>query len=152
MEVEALMTDSRNADFLALAALLDEDLNARYGGRQWQYDQFNAVDLIRDVVVVYADGQPAACGAFKAYDGETVEIKRVFVRPEYRGRGLAKRVMGELERLAASRGYTYAVLETGHGQPEAIHLYSGLGYTAIPNYGPYAGDANSVCMRKALAP
>jgi GNAT superfamily N-acetyltransferase len=151
MEIETRLVDGGYADFAALVYLLDPALDARYGGAvQAHYGRFNAVDGIRDVVVVYADGAPVGCGGFKALDDDTVEIKRVFVRPEYRGRGLAKRVLGELERLAAGRGYRAAVLETGRGQPEAIGLYRRLGYVVIPNYGPYVDDEHSVCMRKAL--
>ena len=151
MEIETRIVDGGHADFAALIALLDLDLSARYGEQQAHYDQFNAVDRIRDVVVVYADGEPVGCGGFKPLGGDTVEIKRVYVRPAYRGLGLARRLMSELERLAAEQGYDAAVLETGSGQPEAIRLYRGLGYTVIPNYGPYVGDDNSICMKKTLA-
>ncbi len=67
------------------------------------------------------------------------EIKRMFVLPEWRGRGVAKTILHELEIWAASEGYQEAVLETGNGQPEAVSLYGRCGYGIISNFGPYVG-------------
>lgn len=146
--IEVLITDGCNADFLLLAGLLDCDLNARYGELQKQYDKHNKTDGIGNAIVVYKAGNPAACGAFKEHSRESVEIKRVFVRPSFRRQGLARVVMRELESSARSLGYRHAVLETGIKQTEAISLYQSLGYDIIDNYGPYEGCANSVCMKK----
>ena len=75
----------------------------------------------------------------------------MFVKDEYRSKGIATKVLIELELWAGSLGYNKCILETGLKQPEAIHLYKKNGYTVIPNYGQYAGVANSVCMEKVLA-
>lgn len=79
-----------------------------------------------------------------------MELKRIFVTSEYRGQWLAKMLVGELEALAKGSGYMYAVLETGTKQHEAINLYKRKGYEIIENYGPYAGNENSICLRKKL--
>jgi Acetyltransferases len=150
MDLGILKTDSRNSDFTRLIKLLDDDLNGRYGELQKQYEQFNRVDYINDVIIVYIDKVPAACGAFKKYDADTVELKRIFVAKEYRRRGLAKIVINKLEESAADKGYKYALLETGVKQYEAISLYKKSGYGVIQNYGLYAGNTNSVCMKKVL--
>lgn len=151
MNLKIVKTDSTNEDFIKLVRHLDDDLNERYGFMQKQYDAINSLDFIKDVVVIYKEGEPAACGALKEYDRECVEIKRVFVAKEYRKQGLAKQIMDELEKIALSRHYSCAILETGVKQHEAIHLYTRTGFAIIPNYGPYAGNANSVCMKKMLA-
>jgi len=117
---------------------------------QKQYDKHNKVDDINDVVVIYNDKIPVACGAFKVYDTNSVELKRIFVVMENRRQGLAKLIVCELEDLVRRQGYKYALLETGIKQHEAIDLYKKNGYVVIQNYEPYVGYINSVCMRKAL--
>ena len=149
--VNLIRTHSDNADFRALVVLLDAELAVRDGADHSFYAQFNKVDAIRNVVVAYAGGdEPVGCGAFKEYSPDTVEIKRMFVRPEHRGRGIAGAVLSELEEWAAKLGYRECILETGFKQPEAIRLYEKSGYTRIPNYGQYEGVENSVCMKKVL--
>lgn len=150
MEFNIQMTDNTNIDFVKLTKMLDLDLVNRYGDLQKQYDKHNKVDHIRDVVLIYADKIPAACGAFKRYDSSTVEIKRIFVREEFRRLGLSKILMKKLEESALSQGYKYALLETGHEQPEAVNLYQNMGYEVMPNYEPYVGLESSVCMKKIL--
>lgn len=143
-------TNSENADFQALVRLLDEDLRIRDGAEHSFYAQFNRLDAIRHVVVAYENERAVGSGAFKHFDEETVEIKRMFVPPEMRGKGIAALVLQELEDWAREAGYRCAVLETGKKQPEAIRLYEKSGYRLIPNYGQYAGVENSVCMKKDL--
>lgn len=151
MSIEVLRTDRENGDFARLIRLLDEDLVDRYGVLQKQFDPHNKVDTISDVVIIYKDEFPVACGAFKEYDTSAVELKRIFVVKEHRNQGFAKRLVKALEETAKEKGYKYAVLETGIGQPEAIGLYQKLGYERIQNYEPYAGNSYSVCMKKELS-
>jgi putative acetyltransferase len=143
-------TTSENLDFRALVQLLDQDLAERDGAEHGFYAQYNKLDLIRNAVVAYAGEVPVGCGAFKEFEPGTVEIKRMYVRPEYRQQGMARAVLSELEKWAAELGYPAAVLETGKRQPEAIALYQRSGYEFTPNYGQYVGIENSVCLRKAL--
>jgi putative acetyltransferase len=139
-----------HADFYALTQALDTELNARYGKAQAAYDQHNVIDLIKTALVGYEDELPVACGCFKKIDDTTVEIKRMFVAPRYRRHGFSSQILGELEAWAMELGFSDARLETGKGQPEAIALYGKMGYAVIPNYEPYVGMENSVCMHKAL--
>lgn len=150
MNIKIIHTDSRNKDFIKLIKLLDDDLNGQYGELQKQYDKHNKVDYINDVVIIYDDKVPVACGGFKEHDSESVEMKRVFVKKENRRQGLSKKVINELEKLVQAKGYKYAVLETGKKQIEAINLYKSSGYEMIENYGPYVGNENSICMKKDL--
>ena len=143
-------TNSDNADFRELVALLDADLAIRDGAEHAFYMQFNKIDKIRCVIVAYEDEKAVGCGAFKDYKKETAEIKRMFVREDERGRGIAGLILTELETWARECGFSECVLETGVKQPEAIRLYQKSGYETIPNYGQYLNVENSVCMKKVI--
>jgi len=148
--LQLVRTSSENPDFQTLVFLLDQYLLVLDGDDHAFYTQFNKITNIKHAVVAYQDGQPVGCGAFKEYELGAVEIKRMFVRPELRGQGIAQAVLWELEEWAQQEGYTGCVLETGKRQPEAIRLYEKRGYTYIPNFGQYAGDDNSVCLQKII--
>lgn len=82
---------------------------------------------------------------------ESLEVKKVFVPVPYRGRGISKLLMLELERIALARGVTRLVLQTGDLQHEAVALYEGLGYRSIPPYGGYDIIPFALCFEKMLA-
>jgi effector-binding domain-containing protein/N-acetylglutamate synthase-like GNAT family acetyltransferase len=117
---------------------------------QATYDRHNVVDDVQTVVVACVGGQAVGCGALRAYAAGTVEVKRMVVRPDRRGQGIAGQILRELEGWARELGYTRIILETGKKQPAAIGLYTKHGYRRIENYGPYAGQPNSVCFEKRL--
>jgi len=143
-------TNSDNVDFRSLVVLLDKDLAMRDGDEHAFYAKFNTIQNIQHVVVCYADDKAVGCGAFKAYDDTSVEIKRMFVQPGYRGHGVGLNILKELELWALESGYSNCVLETGKKQPEAIRLYQKAGYHIIKNYGQYENVENSVCMKKPI--
>lgn len=143
-------TDSSDIDFQNLVKLLDADLAIRDGDDHAFYHQFNGIDLLKNCVVISLDGTGAACGAFKPYSDDTVEIKRMYTDPLNRGKGLASKTLNELEVWAKESGYQKCILETGIKQPEAIALYEKRGYKRISNYGQYEGVENSVCYEKVL--
>jgi len=148
--VTLIRTDAGNRDLLSLVALLDEELKLRDGEDHYFFAQFNKLAGIIGAVVAYVDDEPVGCGAFKRFSDTEAEIKRMFVRPESRGRRIAANILAELESWAQENQFTACVLETGFKQPEAIALYKRSGYTVIPNYGQYSDVAASVCMRKEL--
>ncbi len=147
---EFVRTNSENADFRNLITALDQDLYQRNGEAQLQYRQYNQVDLINHVVVVYFEGKPVGCGCYKLFDDKTVEMKRMFVLPEMRGKQLAAQMLQELEKWAVEESNSSAVLETGRRQVEAIRLYTVAGYSLTENYGQYIGMEESICFRKEL--
>ena len=108
--IEIIRTTSNNPDFSSLIEALDKDLYQRNGEAQLKYRPYNKVDMIRHVVVIYVDAEPVGCGAFKKFDDESVEIKRMFVYSELRGKRLAARILQELEQWAIEEGYSKAVL------------------------------------------
>jgi GNAT superfamily N-acetyltransferase len=148
--INFLRTNSSNPDFQLLIQALDEDLYKRNGEGQLIYRQYNQVDQIKHVMIVYVDGEPVGCGCFKKFDPQTVEMKRMYVLPEMRGKQLAAKLLQELEKWAVEEGFHNAVLETGLRQVEAIRLYTVAGYLRTENYGQYIGMADSICYRKTL--
>ncbi len=148
--INLVRTDSDNANFRELVALLDADLAVRDGAEHLFYAQFNKIDKLREVVVAYQNEIAVGCGAFREYEPETAEIKRMYVREENRGRGIAGQILAELENRARELNYSECILETGVKQPEAIRLYHKSGYEVMPSYGQYLNVENSVCMRKSI--
>jgi GNAT superfamily N-acetyltransferase len=148
--IKIVRTSSDHPDFVGLVRLLDADLAERDGEEHSFYVQFNKVDRIRHVVLAYEDDEPVGCGTLKEFGLNIMEVKRMYVPPPHRRKGIASRVLSELENWARELSCTACVLETGKRQPEAIELYRRSGYTVIPNYGQYAGVENSLCFRKEL--
>lgn len=95
-------------------------------------------------------GRAVACGALQALDEQTGEIKRMYVRPAFRGRGIARQILAALEEMALGEGYSVLRLETGTYLPAAIGFYTSCGYGRIPVFGEYVGNPYSVCFEKRL--
>ena len=148
--MEIIFTDNSNSDFIVLTERLDAELDQMYGELQKHYHPLNKASGVKQVVLVYDGEAPAACGAYKELDTEAIELKRVYVCDSHRGEGISKIVVRALEEDARRNGYTVMYLETGVKQTPAIKLYRSCGYEIVENYGPYAGDTNSICMRKVL--
>ena len=144
-------TTSSNQDFINLVKRLDADLAIRDGEDHSFYAQFNNIDVIKYALVCYDNNIPCGCGAIKEYQQGVMEVKRMYVVLESRGKGIATRILSELEKWVAELFYEKCILETGKRQPEAIALYKKNGYSIIPNYGQYAGIENSVCFVKVLS-
>jgi putative acetyltransferase len=148
--ISVIRTDSDNQDFINLVKHLDADLAERDGSEHSFYAQFNKIDKIKYVIVAHENSKSVGCGAIKEYSPTIMEIKRMYTLPESRGKGIATKVLTELELWAADLSYKKCILETGKKQPEAIGLYRKNGYKLIPNYGQYAGIENSVCFEKDI--
>ncbi len=145
-------TDGYNKDFIALCHELDKFLNELVGGEEnrAKYIPYNKLDDIHDVVIAYDNDVPVGSASFKKYDEENAEVKRVFVKKEYRGQGISNELMKMLERRAREKGFKYFILESGEPLVAAMALYRKIGYKVIPNYGQYVGMKESVCMKKRL--
>ncbi len=148
----SIARESRDSPALAeLVRHLDDHLEEKFGAIQAHYSQFNLLDSIDGAVIAYENELSIACGCFKRYGDDSAEIKRMFVRPEFRGSGVAALVLAEVEKWALEAGYSRAILETGIKLPPAIRFYTKSGYSRIENYGQYIGLENSVCLAKSLA-
>jgi len=138
-------------DAAALIAELDAHLQPLYP-RESQHG-FSVEKLIADGVaffVVRDNGAPAACGGIKLFGAEYGEIKRMYVRPQFRGSGLGKLMLDHLASYARSHGIGILRLETGIHQHAAIRLYEREGFTRIPPFGPYREDPVSLCYEKRM--
>ena len=143
-------TNSNDQDFKSLIVLLDNDLHKINGELMLIYSQHNIIDPIETVVIAYMDDAPVGCGCFKKFAIDTVEIKRMFVIENQRGKGIASAILTELELWAAEIGYTQTILETGKRHHEALGLYKRFGYAVIEKYEPYVDIEESICMGKKL--
>lgn len=131
-----------------LIAELDALLNPNYPPESRH--GYSAEKLIQQGVtffVIYADGVPAGCGGVQFF-ADYAELKRMYVRPRFRGLGLGKRMVTHLSEYAAERGVKVLRLETGVSQLEAISLYESFGFRRIPPFGDYFEDPLSLCMEK----
>lgn len=143
-------TTSDNEDFGNLVVHLDAYLKVLDGDDHAFYAQFNKTNLLKNALICYDGDKAIGIGAYKEFEPNVAEIKRMYTLPEYRGKGIAKAILTELETWAKEEGYTTSILETGYMQKDAIGLYQKLGYHVIENFGQYAGVENSVCMKKMI--
>lgn len=143
-------TNAGDHNFRMLVKALDLDLQIRDGDEHAFYAALNTTDTIRHVIVAYEGDEPVGCGAVRPYSANTMEVKRMYVVPEQRGRGIASAVLAALEDWCRELQFGRCILETGENQPEAIALYTRRRYRRIANFGKYAGVANSVCFEKLL--
>ncbi len=149
-DIILIRTDSSDERFGELIKELTAFLSILNGEMDAFYAPHNSVDLIRNVVVALQNDIPVGCGAFKAIDPKHVEIKRMYVHPDQRGKGVGRMVLAELEAWATELDFQSARLETSKRLETAVNLYQTSGYQVTPNFPPYEGVDDSVCMRKAL--
>jgi putative acetyltransferase len=136
-----------------LIKALNAELSATYpeeGATHFRLDPEETAEGRGAFLVARIDGVPVACGAIRRIDGETAEIKRMYVSPEARGRGVSRRVLSALEAEAARLQAKRIVLETGPRQHAAIAHYERTGFQRIPAFGEYIGSPLSICMEKRL--
>ena len=143
--------DPRSETAATLLAGMCAELTRRYGRPPSPYRVEEALGPRTGFVVAWMNDEAIGCGALRRIDELTVEVKRMYVAPAGRRRGVARRMLAELERLAAAFGYERVILETGIFQPEALAFYDSVGYRRTPPYGRYVGNPESVCFEKIVA-
>jgi GNAT superfamily N-acetyltransferase len=148
--IRLIRTDSDNNDFIELVKLLDAELAILDGDEHAFYAQLNKTDKIKHVIVAYENDKPISCGAIREYSPTIMEVKRMYTKPGGRSKGIATKILNELEKWASELSYQKCILETGKRQPDAIWLYQKNGYRAILNYGKYVEMENSVCFEKKI--
>ena len=150
--------DPRHPDAALLIRELSAELAAAYDFADDGSGAFAPADVRvpRSAFLVARLGdRPVGCGALRPLDEgdgptSTAEIKRMYVAPAARGRGVARAILDRLEAAARDFGYARVILETGNRQLAAIRLYGRSGYERVPCYGRYVDDPRSVCFGKAL--
>jgi len=134
----------------ALIQALCAEMSERYGSPPSPFSRTEAAAPRTVFLVACLRGQPGGCGALRRFDEQIAEIKRMYVAPAGRRRGIARRLLVELEMHATKFGYDAIRLETGIRQPEAQRLYEALGYRRIDAFGPYVGNPTSLCYEKVI--
>lgn len=149
-QIHLRRTGSKDPQFRSLVKRLDQELSFLDGDDHAFYDQFNKLDNINHVVLLFSAEEAISCGAIKQYEPGTVEVKRMFTDSHFRGKGYAAMVLKELENWARELGYYKCILETGIKQSSAVKLYTNSGYKRILNYGQYSDVEESLCFEKLL--
>ena len=148
--MKIIRTNSENKDFINLVKKLDAYLKIIDGKEHSFYNQYNNIDVLKNVVLIYVDDVAVGCGAIKKFDEFSMEVKRMYVSTEKRNQGIAQKALLALETWAKELGYKKCILETGKRQIEAVQFYKKCTYKVIPNYGQYATIENSICFQKTL--
>jgi len=133
-----------------LIEALCAEMSERYGTPPSPFSSSEAAAPRTVFLVARWDGKAVGCGALRRFEDSIAEIKRMYVAPAGRRKGIARRILMELERHAEAYGYRSIRLETGIRQPEAQRLYESLGYARIAAFGSYVGNPTSVCYGKFM--
>ncbi len=148
--IEIIRTDSGNQHFRQLTVELDKELAIKNGEMNDFFVQFNKIEQIKNVVLAMDGERPVGCGGMKEYAHRIIEIKRMYVVHDFRGKGVASCILDELEKWAKELGYQKCILETGKNMPEAIGLYKKHEYHVISNYGQYELVESSICFERNM--
>lgn len=150
MNYKIVFPENNSEIIQELSLLLHSELESVYGkGRIENFIDENN-EMIKFIAVEF-QGKIAACGALKHFKNSTAEIKRMYVRKNFRGKGISKLILKALENLAVELNYKRVILETGIYQPEAVALYKKYGYSEINCYGRHADEPDGLCFEKKLS-
>ncbi len=147
--MKLIKTNSNHPDFKKLTALFDEYLVDIDGEEKDFFAQYNQI-YIDNVILCYDNEIAVGCGAFKKSESQVAEIKRMFVPVENRRKGIALKILNELELWAKELNHTSCILETSFKLENALALYKKSGYKITENYGQYIGVKSSICMKKII--
>ena len=152
MKYEFRRTDGTNHDFIENCRMLDMDLDRRVGSviQRKKYEKYNQLGGIKEAIVVYDGQKPIGGGAIRKYSNEEMELKRIFVHPEYQQQGIGTALVGALIEWAKELGFQRMILETAALLKESCTLYEKMGFKKIPNYGAYINMPESLCMAKEI--
>ena len=150
--MEFIWTDGNNQDFQRFYFKTEEYYSKIVGGKKNRtgFIPYNLSESISDVLIAYADGKAVGCAGLKKYSGQDVEIKRVWVEPDWRGKHIATQLMDQIEDKARQMGFKRAILQTRPIMPDAVGLYESRGYVLIDNYPPYDKLEGAICMALGL--
>ena len=152
MDMEFIWTDGNNEVFRDFYLKTEEYYSRIVGGEKNRkgFIPYNLSESISDVLIAYADQKPVGCAGLKRYSDRDVEIKRVWVEPDCRGKHIATNLMDRIEEKARQMGYKRAILQTRPIMPDAVGLYEKRGYKLIDNYPPYDKLEGAICMALEL--
>jgi len=152
MKVVYKWTDGNSEDFQRFYSKTEEYYSIIVGGirNREGFVPYNISANITRVLIAYVEGVPAGCVGLKTYSENEIEIKRLWVDPEYRGNHIADELMDRIEKRAKYFGYEKAILQTRPQMEAAVSLYLKRGYVLINNYPPYDKLEGAICFSKTL--
>jgi ribosomal protein S18 acetylase RimI-like enzyme len=146
--MESVITNEKDERFIELTRELDNEYFMKLGDVVERYKDHNALTDPHIVILALNWGKPIACASFRFIDKDTIEIRRVYVKRRYRRKGIAYKLIKQLEKLAMEENFKYSVIETGRDNEAAINLYRKLDYEIVDNFGIFEGDDLCICMKK----
>ena len=148
--MDTVFSDENDERFLKLVDELDRGYYERIGDELSKYDSYNEFKNPHVVILALDNGKAVACASYRVFDNVSVEFKRVYVKKEYRKRGIAYNLIVQLEKSVMGRNFRYSYIVTGKNNHAAIGLYEKLNYELIDNFGQFRDDDRVVCMRKVF--
>ena len=152
MKLKIIHTNSDNSDFLTLGKMMDEELD-NYINPQEVENFAYSLENIEDCFVAYVNKQPVGCGCSKPFKPNVVELHKIYTIPDFRGKGVCREIIRNIEKAAKSNGYKTLVLETSRelqSSSPSAKVYEKLGYKIVKNFPPYLDENESICMSKDL--
>lgn len=146
--MESIITDEKDERFIELTRELDNEYFQLHGDVVLKYQEYNDLKDSHIVILALNWGKPIACASFRLFDKDTIEVRRVYVKKRYRRKGIAYKLVKQLEKLAMEENFKYSIIETGRENVAAINLYRKLDYEIIDNIGIFEGDDLCICMKK----
>lgn len=138
-------------DLHVLVTELDRFFIEEWGNEVAQgYQKHHHLTEMSTAIICYDEDRAVGCGCWKLLENKTPEIKRMYVKKEYRGQKIATKILNALEIDLTKQGFSHVVLETGAEMTAAIRFYDTNGYQIVPNYGEFIGDERCICLEKKL--
>lgn len=146
--MKTLITDEKDERFIKLVRELDNGYYQRIGEELSRYDKYNSLETHHVVILLMTSNEGVACASYRVFNKNSVEFKRVYVKREYRKKGIAFKIIKQLEQNAIEKGFKHAYIITGKNNIPAIRLYEKLDYYQIPNIEGFEDDEVVISMKK----
>ncbi len=146
--MKTILTDEKDERFLKLVDELDRGYYIRIGDELSKYDRYNEFKVPHVVILLLDSDKPIACASYRVCNKDSVEFKRVYVKKEYRKRGIAYKLIRQLEKDVVDKNFKNSFIITGKNNSPAIGLYEKLNYKLIGKFGQFKDDGNVICMKK----
>ena len=146
--MEVIITHERDERFIELSDKLNQEYYDNLGEMALKYEDYNELNVPHLVLLVLNWDKPIACVSYKIFNDNSIEIKRLYVTKRHRNKGIAHKLVKQIEKVAIDYGFKYSYLVTGVNNIAAINLYKKLDYEVIDNFGMFKDDENCICMKK----
>lgn len=146
--MKTIITDEKDERFIKLVRELDKGYYQRIGEELSRYDKYNSLETHHVVILLMNSNEGVACASYRVFNKNSVEFKRVYVKKEYRKKGIAFKIIKQLEQDAIEKGFKHAYIITGKNNIPAIRLYEKLDYYKIPNIEGFEDDEVVISMKK----